>query len=56
MSITRRYVIFDELEKEETMALLDEIKIKGCFIQYVKLNQTQTFEQEDENVSGKLDA
>lgn len=45
-------MIFDELEKEETMVLLDENQIQNCFIQYVKLNQTQAFEQEDENVSG----
>ncbi|MCX6299834.1 MAG: hypothetical protein NTY72_12175 [Bacteroidetes bacterium] len=35
MSITRRYVIFDELEKEER-ALLNENKIKNTLIQDIK--------------------
>ncbi len=36
MSITRRYVIFDELEKEENRALLNENKIKNTLIQDIK--------------------
>ena len=36
MSITRRYVIFDELEKEENSALLNENKIKNTLIQDIK--------------------
>ena len=36
MSITRRYVIFYELEKEENRSLLNENKIKNTLIQDIK--------------------
>lgn len=36
MSITKRYSKFDELEKEETRALLNENKIKNTLIQDIK--------------------
>lgn len=55
MSITRRYIIFDELEKEEKMALLDEKRIQNYLIQYVKLRSTQAVEQTNENISVKSD-
>ena len=50
MSITKRYIIFDEIEKEETAALLHEKISYNLFIQCIKTNIIQLIEQTNDPI------
>jgi hypothetical protein len=50
MSITRRYIVFDEIEKEETAALLYEKISCNLFIQCIKTNIISLIEQTTDSV------
>lgn len=50
MSITRRYIVFDEIEKEETAALLYEKISYNLFIQCIKTNIIPLIEQTNDSV------
>lgn len=50
MSITKRYIVFDEIEKEEVTALLQEQMTHNLLIKHIKNNLFQLTEQRNDDI------
>lgn len=50
MSITKRYIVFDEIEKEEIAALLQEQIAHNLLMQHIKNNLIQLTEQTNDDI------